>query len=261
MEQPGDSVDDYVERQIQMWKGAVLPGEVLPYDNFQEMMYHGHNHDKVQADPVIDPDYRSFLIDGEIDTHTVSREAEAIAADMIEQDVLLHRFNLPVNILSDPARMNVLRTELKELIEEEILDLHRYSIRTPPDSPPGSPVVRTPPGSPPLGPVVRTPPGSPSDGDGGDDGGGGGAGALVQRTFAGFGQQRRSRVQQAVSSLAGRRVTNSRVESQALGLAAPVLDGLTPRGPNSLDWSSPTHSRSDGCYPNKPHPPHRPDPP
>jgi hypothetical protein len=157
-----------------------------------------------QADPVIDPDYRSFVVDGAIDMHRVIQEAEAIANEMIEQDVLLHRFDLPSNILDDPAKMDVLKTELRELVHEQI----RSSIPdvlTPPGSPPLSPVARTPPGSPPLSyEAARTPPGSPS--------GGGGGG-----------------VQQAVSILAGRRVTSSRIESQALDLARREWGTSAPR--------------------------------
>ena len=240
---PGDTTEDYVERQIDLWKGGDN------HDNYRDMMYNAEHHDEVeqklrdhltwrynekndrllndpsvwfnswryeiadmlhdQANPVIDPDYRPFVVDGAIDTHRVMQEATDITDRVIEEDVLFYRFDLPANILNDPARMGVLRTELRELVQGEITR-NIPDVLTPPGSPPDSPVMRTPPGSPPLGYEARTPPGSPSDGGGGDEG---------WASAQSWARQRRARMQQAVSSLAGQRVTDGKIESQALDLA------------------------------------------
>ena len=162
--QPGDTVEDYVERQLQMWRGEYVWSNGEQTHDYRGMMYLQEDHDTVeqalrqhlmerysrndpnreQNNPEVWSRNNLFeirdLIDramdgtsvvaadgGVIDIPRILEISGDIAREMNDQDALHVEFGVPDGIRGDDTNRALVRARLREEIQSEVMMAVRWA--------------------------------------------------------------------------------------------------------------------------------------
>ena len=176
---PGDTVDHYVNRQLDMWRGEYVWPDGRKTHNYRDLVYNPSDYARVEEelrthlirrytrknvdqlhknpdewfrsryfeiiglidDAIEDP---SSLVtgDGQVDPNAILREAGNIIHEMLDQAVLFEQFDVPEGIRMDNTKTAMIESKLRELVQNQVMLAAENAIDecdTPPGSPPGTP--------------------------------------------------------------------------------------------------------------------------